>query len=67
MNSDKSTSSYHSYLLRLWRSDTRSNWRASLQSARDGTVKHFQDAEDAWDYLRRKMHEGEADKEIAPG
>jgi hypothetical protein len=42
---------YHSYLLRLWRADALSPWRASLQSTADGKTRHFTDLDSLWAYL----------------
>lgn len=47
---------YLSYLMRLWRvrSEGRSTWRASLESALSGERQNFSGLDDLWDFLRRQ-------------
>ena len=61
MNS-KDASTYHSYLLRLWRDTSDSPWRASLQSSADEGLQHFATADDLWAFLLAQMAEQEDDE-----
>lgn len=54
MNS-QDASLYHSYLLRLWRDNPHSPWRASLQSTITEAVQHFVTVEDLWAYPVAQM------------
>lgn len=46
---------YQSYLLRLWRDNSQSPWRASLQSSATEELQHFLTAEDLWAFLKAQM------------
>ena len=37
----KNASNYHAYLLRIWREDEQSPWRAELVSPHTGDKQHF--------------------------
>lgn len=45
------SSDYHSYLLRLWRTRADAPWQASLQSAKDDRVHTFEDMAELVSYL----------------
>lgn len=62
MNS-KDTSLYQSYLLRLWRDNPQSPWRASLQSSATEELQHFATAEELWTYLMAQMADGDDSRE----
>jgi hypothetical protein len=42
---------YHSFLLRLWRSDPRQPWHASMQSTATGEIQHFATLDHMIDFL----------------
>ena len=42
---------YQSYLLRVWRDDTRSIWHASLQSTATKQILHFADVQSLLQFL----------------
>lgn len=44
-----------SYLVRLWRDDRHSGWRASLQQVRTGQTHHFARPEALWTFLQAEM------------
>lgn len=42
---------YHSYLLRLWRSEPASSWRVSVESTRTGQRRQFTSVEELFEYI----------------
>lgn len=48
-------STYQAYLLRLWRDNPQSPWRATLQSAATEELRHFATLTDLWAFLRAEM------------
>jgi phage baseplate assembly protein gpV len=44
-----------SYLVRLWRDDRHSGWRAFLQHVRTGRTHHFARPEALWAFLQSEM------------
>lgn len=44
---------YHAYLLRLWRDDDRTPWRATLEDAQTAERHAFADPEQLWLYIRQ--------------
>lgn len=57
------TSTYQSYLLRLWRDTPQSVWRASLQSAATEELQHFATMADLWAFLMVQMAREEENRE----
>ena len=55
-------SEYHGFLIRLWRSSTDSQWRASLQDAATGEVFVFSELESMYLFL----HTHTIEKQAAP-
>jgi len=49
------TSTYQSYLLRLWRDNPQAIWRASVQSTATEELRHFATVDDLWAYLMAQM------------
>lgn len=46
---------YQSYLLRLWRDNPQSPWRASLQSSATEELRHFATVDELWAFLMAQM------------
>lgn len=58
----KPASHYHSYLLRLWRSNPQSPWRSSVQSTASGEKHIFVDLAALFHFLNSQLAE-----EVATG
>jgi hypothetical protein len=60
---------YVAYLLRLWRvrSDGKTAWRASVESARTGEHKRFTNLDDLFDFLRQQTGAAPDSDESATG
>jgi hypothetical protein len=54
MNNSRS-STYQSYMLRLWRDHPRTPWQASLQSTATEHIYHFADLEQMWAFLQTQL------------
>ncbi len=52
---DRSSSCYHSYLLRLWRHSLRGDWRASVQDVRTDQIHYFACAKELYAFLQAEM------------
>lgn len=48
-------SDYHAYLLRLWREDAQSPWRAELVSPHTGDKHHFANDAELFKFLARLL------------
>ncbi len=46
---------YRSFLLRVWRDDTRKPWRVSLQTVHDEQLHHFTNLEAMYAHLLAQM------------
>lgn len=46
---------YLAYLLRLWRNPDRSHWRATLENAHTGTIRHFASEEEFFLFLMERL------------
>jgi hypothetical protein len=53
-------STYHSFLLRLWRENEQSAWRASLESTTTGERRGFPDLVSLFAFLQALCQEAEA-------
>jgi hypothetical protein len=60
---------YLAYMLRLKRSDRQRNWRATLENAHSGTVRHFASEEELLLYLMDRLAESPpaSDQDVRPG
>jgi hypothetical protein len=47
------TDNYHSFLIRMWRTDATTAWRASLSDPNTGETFNFADMESLWAFLVR--------------
>jgi hypothetical protein len=54
---DQQRTNYQAYLLRLWREDTRTPWRASLQSTSSEEMYHFATVEALFAFLDAQLKE----------
>ncbi len=50
-------SNYHAFLLRLWRENGRSPWRASVENPHDGEKKTFATLEQLWVHVQMLIDE----------
>lgn len=50
-------STYRSYILRVWRDDTRKPWSVTLQAVRDETTHHFVDLDAMLTHLQAELVE----------
>lgn len=57
----KETADYQAFLLRLWREDELSGWRASLENPHTGQSVGFPSMRHLFAYLERQMEEGKDD------
>ena len=55
LNAMNKPRAYLSYLVRLWRSDDASPWRASLEDARTHEHHAFSEADQLFAFLREQM------------
>lgn len=46
---------YFAYLLRLWKEDERSGWRASLENPRNGQTHYFTSLEALFNYVVQEI------------
>ena len=60
---------YLAYMLRLKRSERQPNWRATLENAHSGTVRHFASEEELLLYLMDRLAESPpaSDQDVHPG
>jgi hypothetical protein len=56
---DTPPSLHHSYVLRIWRSDARQPWRASLHVVASDHLVHFPDLDSAFAFLLRHVESGD--------
>jgi hypothetical protein len=57
-HTDEPASLYHSYLVRLWRSNTQNDWRASAQCVQSGRTVAFGDLESLYAFLQHEIRGG---------
>ncbi len=50
--------SYHAYLLRIWRDDEQSPWRAMLECTHTGNRHNFADLEKLVSFIQNSSEEG---------
>ena len=46
---------YQAYLVRFWRDNSRSPWRASLQSTATEELRHFATLDAYWSFLQTRL------------
>jgi hypothetical protein len=61
-----SPSDYHAYLLRLWREDGQSPWRAELVSPHTGDKHHFANPIDLFHFLANLLSTDEPKESNRP-